>query len=749
MALFGKKKKKQKKAEAEAAETQTRDVTIDDGEDLSDRDAQIKRLKRSEKLESVMSETVTDQVMNTVRTCSPLRVTHQGSTYYVGLMLDTLKVGGLSRKKKNDADRGQVLECINNGQISVIATKALLDNEYFILVPSKESVECAVEFGFLRKAPYTCIFISDDGSVMTPYWEDNVGQSEIPIALDDVEQMYSDDGIYENIVDYFMEQGAMWACDECEQAMNGDPGDFGLDDDFDEDEDDEIVLDDEPMPGNKPHVEQEAQPRPAPQPAQAPQVTQPMPAQPQPQVLQSQPAVSQRPDVVAPTAQQANTQAVGRQTAANDYGRQAPQPSPHQQQQQGRVVSTEAWYEQAHNSFYSEDLNLKVTADRFDTQFAKIASSCIGFSSSPIDRKGYIPEYLDEMRANANADLRRLHRDNINRLRVRYVQELAKAIVDIQNKMDLSAGSEWAERKAEIDKNAEAQTSQAGALIDSAKRRLDADYERAAKAYADAQSANALSEYHERHGAEHARQLSRVQADVQSDIDAERAAELNKLYEEREAEAQSVFELAQARIMEDIVKEYDEVCVPAENALFKQHDRRMRDWLDENRANDLAYAETVQEKIRIDNSVKRAQEAAAAQIHAMREQNAADVQRLKSQIDEMARQRADAINELRERHEIELERLREENRMLAEHEQKLADKVVSARKDAEQDALKQVEYLQLQIKQQDEQRLVDARHHRMMLYAVVAFAIILAVAAAAIGVIYGVNNYAMIFNTLS
>ena len=133
--MFG-RKKKQKKNEGDVDEV------------VAKKHQRTKKVKRNEQLSSVVNETVVDQVMAEMRANPRFDYTADGQLWHVGLFLDTAEIGGLSKKTRNDSDKGSIVECISNGRIKVLATSSLLEQNCLIIIPDEGTIDTTVSSRF-------------------------------------------------------------------------------------------------------------------------------------------------------------------------------------------------------------------------------------------------------------------------------------------------------------------------------------------------------------------------------------------------------------------------------------------------------------------------------------------------------------------------------------------------------------------------------------------------------------------------
>jgi chromosome segregation ATPase len=230
-----------------------------------------------------------------------------------------------------------------------------------------------------------------------------------------------------------------------------------------------------------------------------------------------------------------------------------------------------------------------------------------------------------------------------------------------------------------------------------------------------------------------------AESKVMSEIESEYQSAINKMYDQRRSEAAKKMDAATAEILGLLSHEYSTMYVD-EYRLYRQYRDDIGRWVDENRKNDIAYAETLREEQRQaekadavrDDYTKRLEEQ-AAEFEQRRLRLEEDISRTQARHEEF-------IHDLETRHEEELTSLRNKNAELQEQFNDLLDRYSSL------DATKAQEY-DLRLKQaQDEAETERKRaeqageQNRITWRMVIILFIVALIAALGIGIIIGMRQ---------
>lgn len=111
--------------------------------------------KNNETLESAgFKDGPISAAMETLKSEPKLKITHDGKTYYLGLLVDANdeKIGGINKKTShNNQAIGDFVEQIHQTYIDCYVAKALRDQDQFILLPTKKTIDALDQFSLFKQ----------------------------------------------------------------------------------------------------------------------------------------------------------------------------------------------------------------------------------------------------------------------------------------------------------------------------------------------------------------------------------------------------------------------------------------------------------------------------------------------------------------------------------------------------------------------------------------------------------------------
>lgn len=87
--------------------------------------------------------------------------TAAGERRWLGLLLNAVDIGGLSSRDNRDVDKGEIVQQMSGGSISVVATEELLDDDCVAFVLSPQTISTMGEFGLLINAHYSWVVFKE------------------------------------------------------------------------------------------------------------------------------------------------------------------------------------------------------------------------------------------------------------------------------------------------------------------------------------------------------------------------------------------------------------------------------------------------------------------------------------------------------------------------------------------------------------------------------------------------------------
>ena len=163
-------------------------------------DGQFKAARRpTESLGSVLSESVPGAVLDIIMSnpVFELPADGDGNKQYVVATLDVNTIGGLNKRTaRSNPDKGQLIECINCGNIEAYVSAQGIAEDKFVIIPTDRTMESLSEFRFLSDKeqfgqfiPTVCV-IDQNGSMIfqelpqsVPYeWFHDISRGDVRVS---------------------------------------------------------------------------------------------------------------------------------------------------------------------------------------------------------------------------------------------------------------------------------------------------------------------------------------------------------------------------------------------------------------------------------------------------------------------------------------------------------------------------------------------------------------------------------------
>lgn len=125
-----------------------------------------KKRKPSEMLSNVIMESTPSAAIQLMRE-TPAFALPNGKSWVV-LGLPVANIGGLSQKHKNDEAKGSIIELIKADNLKTVATAEMLESEIFAFIPTEDTLFRMDEYGLLKNAKYVWVSMTQtDGDTLT------------------------------------------------------------------------------------------------------------------------------------------------------------------------------------------------------------------------------------------------------------------------------------------------------------------------------------------------------------------------------------------------------------------------------------------------------------------------------------------------------------------------------------------------------------------------------------------------------
>lgn len=724
MGLFGRGKRAQSEPEGE-------EVVVKSKKRRGGRDS---GRNRNDMLLSVFSETVMDQAISEMRENPSFMIELGGHPFHTLWLLKASDVGGLNKRMKRDEDHGAVIQCMANGRIKYVLNDAMNKADYIGFIMDADTVEAMDEFSLLKgDVRYSAMYVSDEDpakymtmdpdvslsfedaqSVLSgerdisdllkergssilagvPANQDTVSYEHQETFVDGSRDISSPLVSGDHDVEEFVDEG------DLDEGPDDDAGDFdevdGLDDvsgidealGFDAGAADEIGM-------------------------------------------------SQEAAYAADVARQAAQSTFSREDEAA-YGYVSDEAEDSELTEMVEEMAEEQSNEMV-SRYFTSDLGLVIDGDAFDAHFGE------GMPIAYFDEdrgEGMLNEYLSQMSISANSELAQMHGQHMYALRERFMRMLTLFADSLVDSYDISSSSNaYGQAYQQLLQKFAEDNSDDGIqrLVEPRKAELRDEFERRVKAAGEAAAASAETAYRERHTDEYRASLRELEGEVRADVESGHVADLNRLNEVRRLAAAKEFDLGRERILEQTSRIQAEY-MQQEDELYRYHLQAMNKWIDDNRKDDIAYAETLREQQRQLEEAQRVRDEYKGYIDAEHDKFEQSQARMEGELAAVKARNADFIEDLNRRHGLDIDAMQAK---LDESDKRFEE--LQTRYDALADE-KEAEWAERVASAKEEARIERKRYNKLskqnhsvnMMW--VALAVVIAIAAFFIGMILGLRQ---------
>lgn len=619
-----------------------------------------------EKSSSVINETTPNSALDIFEATPKLTATVNGQTKYIGLLfnMDDPKIGGINKTRKKDETIGDLIEAINQDRIQVYAPAELLDENKLVIIPTLQSLSSMSEYNILTNDnfKYPLALVSQDG---------NIGITQATINFDEMQRfmndpevngddLLSDKGVIENkepdnlqqqntnsesggTHDDNAEDDPLSALtsgvpDEVSsnntqnQTQNNDMN--GIDDaDLDDDE----VQDSEPSPQNQANSSDQAlNDKPVLEPVANEQAVKDAP------MSDDMPFGSDE-ETSNPLPDDTISDDVTEQTQAENepVTNQVPQDSDvasnndldwsgddsDNLEENGiaddnddKIVSPEDTYKAITRTFYSNDLDLKISTEPID-DLLNADNKFVPFDENRGD--GYLNEYLNQMAREANQQLKTEHETHKSIVRNMYYDLITKSAEDLTAQVDENNDkTKFGKRRLDIIKsvNEAKDDEKFKQQVEDKKKSLEADFDERAKKDGERARQQAEASYKERFGGELDAKLANVEADVRNEIDHLYNERMKDLHTEQKNAAAVLWDNLESIAIGKALNRYK--ALRKQEALHETNWRKkMRDFANNHRKEAVAHDEIVKRELDQDKRAKELEQRYTDQINRLEADN--------------------------------------------------------------------------------------------------------------------------------
>lgn len=704
---------------------------------------QVRRRSPNEMLASVVRESTVGAAVDLLKQNERFALPDNKS--WVGLLLDTKTIGGLSKKESGDEAKGSIVQLINSDLIQVVVTRELLSEDCLVFIPTTQTLEQMRDFTLLLEATYHWMVLTevDDRLVISlPAGLDETAEA----TLSEAEAVAVGD---RSLADLMPEQWKRSAGEDAPTAADRseDPTEAPAAAAADIDEETKIR-----------------------QEASGPD-TEALPAQAEEPPGTGSTSVGDDPltDAVDPTDDGIDYGALdddegGEAADEADFADEFDPDAEYTGEQDGddsdfslddegesdqdanaylqyveenrtREVTEDEVRATIARRFLSDELDLSVTLDEFETIFNTQAPAIsIEVAEDPSD---WLGSQVAQLTRQANAALEQAHQRHVDELRGLYVDAMGLHVENVIKRvspdregsvyrgLSQAARTEFEEAKKRAVEDAATQ-----------RREISERFEKEAEERAAQAAAHARVQFKDRNRPEFDRRLAEVGTDVDRRNEERYNQQRQEIQQMRRKDAAMQVDLGVTQTLE-LLSERAAEHREAEKSLLEHWNQELTRFIDENRKNDVARAEALADQLTRDNSIEMLKKEHAAQIEQIHVENADRQRRLESEIE---RHNTRALAELKEReskwqHEVNL--LENRNQSLNEANKSLTEQVGTVREEVESSWRRRVQDLENDKKSYGEEleraNVIQTRSNKIL----VVLVTVLALAALAVGIIIG------------
>lgn len=504
--------------------------------------------KKKDTMASVLHESVTETAIEEMSHNQAFIVSQNNETKYACLLLRTADIGGLTKKSNKDEAKGSIIEQMNSGAIFVYISSQLMNDENIVIVPSAQTLQAMSEYSLLIQAPYELCLVHTDGGVeLTGTKLSYANAKAIVVGDADIWNFLAADEMQEEEIPEETEEiGA-------EDADNTDDEDESEDDRFNS------VPDDDDMPfqdedGDASEDEEEF-------------------------YEESEDDTSDADSFIGESDETSNEE-------SNDEEAE--------EEEAEDAIPDDLITEAITRKFYSDDLGLEATTEPFDVQFLH-GNPYIPFDENRGD--GFLDQYLNQMARNANAEMKRLHQDNLFRMREFYFHLISAHCEEIQQQLDTSdATTQFGRLFNSLRQQKISNESELERMVEEERAKLEKDWEQKLAMIGEEAATDAKRSYRERFGNQHDAEINAVELNLQDKIEQAYQNNIRTMNQNRKIEASKRMDYGINKALQEVTKMYMEL-LQKENERYHELADEMQAYVDANRKDEIARSKALAEEL--------------------------------------------------------------------------------------------------------------------------------------------------------
>lgn len=403
-----------------------------------------------------------------------------------------------------------------------------------------------------------------------------------------------------------------------------------------------------------------------------------------------------------------------------------------------RVFNKDAVRTAVARRFLDDSLDFAVDMTPFETLLGYEVDTPAQFSLDHLDSTNWLDGQIKMLSQQANTVLADQRRRDIEELRNLFFSLVSRTGDEIgaQMSIDEDAENTWAKTMAEVNGNETKALADLIEISEKEKAVLADRYQQEREAFIQARIGEERVRYDERHKPALTRQMDDLEASIRLDIESDYEARRYEILRARKTSAQSAFDAAITKVMDHLIEKRAEQ-VQREAELIEKFRVEMNDFLDENRKEDIARTQALQEQLSRQNIVEEKSAEFAAREKELHDQIARERDEAQKRVLAAQDEANKVLERMRQENAAQLAQARAEVQRANERVKEEAERVGVVRDEISRQFQSQVESLQtdkqLLMDQMDRENLVAKRANRLY----IALAVLVALAFLALGVIIG------------
>lgn len=403
-----------------------------------------------------------------------------------------------------------------------------------------------------------------------------------------------------------------------------------------------------------------------------------------------------------------------------------------------RVFTQDAVRTAVARRFLDDSLDFAVDMTPFETLLGYEVDTPAQFSLDHLDSTNWLDGQIKMLSQQANTVLADQRRRDIEELRNLFFSLVSRTGDEISSQMsiDEDADNTWAKTMAEVNGNETKALADLIEISEKEKAVLTDRYQQEREAFIQARIGEERVRYDERHKPALTRQMDDLEASIRLDIESDYEARRYEILRARKTSARGAFDAAITKTMDHLIEKRAEQ-VTREAELIEKFRVEMSTFLDENRKEDIARTQALQEQLSRQNIVEEKSAEFAAREQELHEQIARERDEAHKRVLAAQDEANKVLERMRQENAAQLAQARAEAERANERVKEEAERVGVVRDEIARQFQNQVESLQtdkqLLMDQMDRENLVAKRANRLY----IALAVLVALAFLALGVIIG------------